>query len=47
MAHKILLGLESASRIEPADLPHEIEKIRCFILLLFHGCLLGQMIGYL
>ena len=37
VAEKILLGLERADHVETTDLSHEIEKIRCFILPIFHG----------
>ncbi len=37
VAHEAFLGFECARRVESADLPREIEKIRCLFLLVFHG----------
>ena len=34
---EVLLGFEHASRVEAADLSHEIDKVLCLILLVFHG----------
>ena len=35
---KCFLGTKSAIRVEPADHPHEIEKIICHLCLLFFHC---------